>query len=314
MHPTIVIGSLKIDSYTLLMIIGIIACVITTVFIFKKVERVDERTTQSILATGLLSGFVLYLSAFLFDALFHSIKAGKWTTNGITWLGGLLGAFPTMIILSHFYCPRIKGNVLYYFGLIMPGLAIGHAFGRVGCYLAGCCYGMPTNSAFGVLFPEGSSAALAVIKEYGANVPVIPTMLFEAIFEAVLFIIMIVFYKQLKKHFLETYLFGYGAFRFVLEFFRGDNRGATGLGLTPSQLIGLLMIIAGVLLILYYKRIIFKDLYDKMAEYRKQAEKYGVRLHGDVSATLRELRGLQKDGLITQEEYEAYKKTLKERL
>lgn len=68
------------------------------------------------------------------------------------------------------------------------------------------------------------------------------------------------------------------------------------------------------LLILYYKRIVFKSLYDKMAEYRKQAEKYGVRLHGDVSATLRELRGLQKDGLITQEEYEEYKKTLKGRL
>ena len=74
------------------------------------------------------------------------------------------------------------------------------------------------------------------------------------------------------------------------------------------------MIVAGVLLILYYKRIIFKSLYDKMAEYRKQSEKYGVRLHGDVSATLRDLRSLQEDGLITKEEYEQYKKTLRERL
>lgn len=301
MYPTIHIGSLTIDSYTLLMIIGIIACVLVTVFIYKKKEQVDDRTMYSIITTGVLSGMVLYLSAFVFDALFHSIKVGEWTTNGITWLGGLLGAFPTMIILSHFYCPRIKGNVLYYFGLIMPGLALGHAFGRVGCYLAGCCYGMQTDGALGVVFPGMSQAVL-------------PVQLFEAAFELVLFAVMLIFYSKLKKHFLETYLFGYGVFRFVLEFFRGDNRGATGLGLSPSQLISLIMIVAGVLLILYYKRIVFKSLYDKMAEYRKQAEKYGVRLHGDVSATLRELRGLQKDGLITQDEYEEYKKTLQSRL
>ena len=301
MYPTIKFGSIEIDSYTLLMIIGIIACVGVTVFIFKKKEKMDDRTMYSIITTGILSGLVLYLSAFLFDALFHSIKLGEWTTNGITWLGGLLGAFPTMIILSHFYCPRIKGNVLYYFGLIMPGLALGHGFGRIGCFLAGCCYGAPTNGPLGVLFQ-------------GMHEKVLPVQLFEVGFEFALFAVMIIFYPKLKKHFLETYLFGYGTFRFILEFFRGDNRGGTGTFFSPSQIISLIMIVAGVLLILYYKRIIFKSLYDKMAEYRKQAEKYGVRLHGDVSATLRELRGLQQDGLITQEEYEQYKKTLKERL
>lgn len=301
MYPTIKLGTLEIDSYVLLMFIGIIACVAITVFIFKKKENVDHKTMYSIIFTGILSGMVLYLSAFVFDAIFHSIKLGEWTTNGITWLGGLLGAFPTMIILSHFYCPRIKGNVLFYFGLIMPGLALGHGFGRIGCFLAGCCSGVPTDGILGVTYP-------------GATQAVLPTQLFEAGFEFLLFGVMLIFYKPLHKHFLETYLFGYGAFRFVLEFFRGDNRGATGLGLSPSQLISLLMIIAGVLLILYYKRIIFKSLYDKMAEYRKQAEKYGVRLHGDVSATLRNLRSLQEDGLITEEEYEQYKKTLKERL
>ncbi len=301
MYPVITLGALKIDSYTLLLVLGIIACVGITLFIYKKKEKVDNRTLYSVLLTGVLSGMVLYLSAFLFDAIFHSIKAGEWKTNGITWLGGLLGAFPTMIILSHYYCPRIKGNVLHYFGLIMPGLALGHAFGRVGCFLAGCCSGLPTDSFLGVTFPS-------------ENVAVLPTQLFEAGFELLLFAVMMIFYKKLHKHFLETYLFGYGTFRFILEFFRGDNRGATGLGISPSQLISLLMIIAGILLILYYDRLIFKGLYDKMANYRKQAEKYGVRLHGDVCATLRDLKGLQEDGLITQEEYEQYKKTLKERL
>jgi prolipoprotein diacylglyceryltransferase len=183
----------------------------------------------------------------------------------------------------------------------MPGLALGHGFGRIGCFLAGCCHGSPTDGPLGVLFQ-------------GMSEKMLPVQLFEAGFEFALFGVMMIFYPKLKKHFLETYLFSYGVFRFVLEFFRGDNRGGTGTVFSPSQIISLIMIVAVVLLILYYKRIIFKSLYDKMAEYRKQAEKYGVRLHGDVSATLRELRGLQKDGLITQEEYEEYKKTLKERL
>lgn len=301
MYPIITLGTLKIESYALMLVIGIIACLCITFFIFKKKEHVDNKTFQSILLTGILSGMALYVSAFVFDAIFHSIKKGEWTTNGITWLGGLLGAFPTMIILTHLYCPRIKGNVLFYFGLIMPGLALGHGFGRIGCFLVNCCSGVATDSFLGVTFPGETQAVL-------------PTQLFEAGFEFLLFAVMMIFYKRLHKHFLETYLFGYGTFRFILEFFRGDNRGATGLGVSPSQLISLLMIISGVLLILYYKRIIFKNLYDKMAEYRKQAEKYGVRLHGDVSATLRNLRSLQEDGLITKEEYEQYKKTLKERL
>lgn len=301
MYPSFFIGSIEINLFDVMMIVGIIACVITTVLILEKKEKTDKRTVNSILTVGVVSGVAMYLGAYLLNSLFHSIGAGKIEMGGITWLGGVLIAFPTMVILLHFFCPRIKGSALHYFGLIMPGVAIGHAFGRIGCFFAGCCYGAETDCFLGVCFP-------------GMAHPVLPTQLFEAAFEFLMFAAMLVFYKKLRKHFLETYMIGYGVFRFVMEFFRADDRGSTGFFLTPSQLISIIMVVAAVLLILYYKGVLFKKTYAKMASYRKEAEKYGVYMRGDVDATVRQLKGLQKDGVITQEEFEQAKTTLYNRL
>ena len=70
------------------------------------------------------------------------------------------------------YCKVKKLNFMEYFDLVMPEIALAQGFGRIGCFLAGCCYGRETTSHFGVIFPVGSQAP--------AGVKLIPTQLISA--------------------------------------------------------------------------------------------------------------------------------------
>lgn len=115
--------------------------------------------------------------------------------------------------------------------------------------------------------------------------------------------LMMCFFKKLRRHFLETYCFSYGIFRFILEFFRHDDRGSTGFSCPPSQLMSIILLIAGVLLILYHKQILFKKLYAKMQAYREEGRLYGHYVRMDIKHALRKLQALQKDGVITEKEY-----------
>ena len=113
-------------------------------------------------------------------------------------------------------------------------IIIAHAFGRVGCFFAGCCYGKETDSFLGVQFPNLPN-------------PVYPTQLFEAGFLFLLFAVcFILLMKKDFKHNLSVYLIAYGIFRFLIEFLRDDARGELIPGITPSQFWGLVMVVLGV--------------------------------------------------------------------
>ena len=96
-----------------------------------------------------------------------------------------------------------KQSGFYLLGLLIPAVCVGHAVGRIGCFLAGCCYGKPTDGIFGAQFPL-------------LNHKVYPTQLFEAVFEMVLFTLLISTFKKTKKYYLPVYLIAYGVFRFFL--------------------------------------------------------------------------------------------------
>ena len=120
-------------------------------------------------------------------------------------------------------------------------ITIAHGFGRVGCFMAGCCYGIETDSWLGVQFPHLAHA-------------VYPTQLFEALFlfalSAILFYIAI---KKRSAYTLPLYLLSYGIFRFCLEFLRGDNRGELLSSLSPSQWFSIIAIISAILVFFIIK-------------------------------------------------------------
>ena len=93
-----------------------------------------------------------------------------------------------------------------------------HMFGRIGCFLAGCCYGKPTNSMLGVTFTDQACYASPL------NTPLFPTQLMEALY--IFLVMVILFFLKSKKQFhgqlFLLYLILYAIGRFVLEYFRGD--------------------------------------------------------------------------------------------
>lgn len=311
--------------YGLMMVLGLVAYVITFLVIAKR-EQVDGISRNRMLFFSALGAVVLYASAFLFDAVFHSIEEGKLVAGGITWLGGVVGLIPFMIFVFHMWVPAAKGDVLYYVSMVVPGIVLGHAFGRLGCFFGGCCYGKVTDSVFGVVFPAGSRAALQYPAdpsnpEGTVSLPVLPTQLFEAAFELALFIVLITTRKKTKRYAAEIYLIAYGVFRFSMEFLRGDDRGSTGFFLSPAQVICILILIFGVLMILYERGITAKKLTGKRevwrasgAEVLAKAEAERQKEEESPTVTLERLFELKEKGAITEEEYEQKKEEIMQRL
>jgi len=335
MFPRLHLGPFVLPMYALMVIAGIIAFAFYYVYNVEKRDRIDKTTSNRLLFSSVLGFFALVVSAFVFNSFFHSIEEGKLVIGGITWLGGVIGVIPSMYFLIHHIVPKEKGNAINRFSTMIPGLVIAHALGRVGCFCGGCCYGEPTNSIFGVVFPPKSLAGNQYpdynsepIKEiiklasgeeverlFYSSVPVLPTQLIEAIFEIILFVLMLVLYKKLRNYNVEFYCFAYGAFRFTLEFWRGDERGATGLLLSPSQLMSIILWIFAILLILYRNGIIFKKLSAKAENWRIEAENtpadapiFKGKSTRKSADTLRELYKLYTEGVITKEDYNQRKK------
>ncbi len=242
-------------SYALLVFIGISAFLIYGFIVLRLIEKEPPDVIYKTVILAVPSIAILAVVAFALNSLFHSIGEGRLVLGGITWAGGVLGAFVAFPLLTHFFMKEKRGEEISFFSRLVPGIALGHGFGRIGCFLAGCCYGAMTSSPIGVVYPAGSLPA-TLYPDYTdlshiGSVPLLPVQLFEAGFEFLLFAVMIIFYRRLKSCNMPIYLICYGAFRFVLEFFRGDDRGGTGLFITPSQLMCTLFVIAGALLLYF---------------------------------------------------------------
>ena len=163
------IGPLTVHGYGLMIGIGVLCCIFTGMKRAKK-NGLSEDAVIDIAIWGLLAGFLgaklLYVivewKRFLADPL--SVLGSE----GFVVYGGIIAGVLAAII----YCKRKKLVFLEYFDLCSASIALAQGFGRIGCFLAGCCYGRETTSSLGVVFPEGSLAP--------AGVKVLPTQLFSS--------------------------------------------------------------------------------------------------------------------------------------
>ena len=154
---------------------------------------------------------------------------------------GILGIF--------LYSKRKKWNALEVFDIVAPCVALAQGFGRIGCLLAGCCYGGVTDGPLYIVFPEGSLAP--------AGVHLHPTQIYCAIFNFLLAGFLLWYSKNREKKSGDTlamYLIIYSIGRFLVEFLRDDPRGSVGI-FSTSQFISIFVLIAGVLI---YNRHKFK--------------------------------------------------------
>ncbi|MDQ3070627.1 MAG: prolipoprotein diacylglyceryl transferase [Acidobacteriota bacterium] len=151
--------------------------------------------------------------------------------------GGLVLATVTGILLVRRYqLPLWTTADLY-----APGVALGHVIGRLGCFLAGCCWGKPTDVAWAVTF---TNPAAAINVGTPLNIPLHPTQLYEAGAELVILALLLLTERKGRYFAGRTfwlYMLTYGITRFVIEMFRDDPRGLM-MGMSTSQFVSVLLV------------------------------------------------------------------------
>lgn len=158
--------------------------------------------------------------------------------GGFVFYGGLIGGLIFILIAGKIH--KIETEIyIRTFIFLIPFI---HAFGRVGCFLAGCCYGIPYNGPGAVIFPEASYAP--------HDLSLFPVQLAEAIILfCISFFIMFLEFKFQWKYTIETYLFIYSKARFCLEYFRYDEERGYILFLSTSQWISACIIIFALIMV-----------------------------------------------------------------
>lgn len=235
------IGNFTIHGYGLMIGLGFLIAYLLLGYRAKKYKLSEDHATNiaiCVLIFGFLGGKLLYIlvefKSFLQDPL--SVIGSE----GFVVYGGII----TGILTIYIYCKIKKLDFLRYFDILAPEVAVNQAFGRIGCFLAGCCYGRETESAIGVVFPEGALAP--------AGVKLLPTQLFSAGADFALAVILMVYARKTKYkgNVSALYLLLYSIGRPVIEYFRNDNRGAVGT-LSTSQFISIFMFLFAVGFMIY---------------------------------------------------------------
>lgn len=156
--------------------------------------------------------------------------------SGGVFYGGLIGA----TLVAFWYTRRHKLPLWTTCDMFAPGIALGHVVGRVGCLMAGCCYGLPTTVAWAVRFTDPFAAANVGTP---LNVPLHPTQLYEAGAELLILLFLLATERKGRPFPGRTfwgYMFLYAVSRFIVEFYRGDERGIV-MGFSTSQFISLVL-------------------------------------------------------------------------
>lgn len=185
-----------------------------------------------VILTGIIGARLLYV------LINFSYYASKPVEILQIWKGGLVyyGGFFCVLIYAYFYCRNKKIDIFKLIDVFSPALALGHFFGRIGCFFSGCCYGKSTD------------CVLAVSGRH-------PTQLYEAAGNLIIFFVLnkILKSEHKKGYVFVWYMFLYSILRFIIEFFRGDDRGTFFLGMSPAQNISLVIFLTAALLLLKKK-------------------------------------------------------------
>lgn len=168
---------------------------------------------------------------------------------GGVFYGGLIAAVGVAV----WYINRIGLPLWTTCDVFAPGIALGHVIGRLGCYFAGCCYGIPTDVPWAITFTDPFAAANVGTP---LNVPLHPTQLYEAGAEGLILALLLLTESKGRSFPGRTfwlYMLLYAVSRFVIEMFRGDDRGMV-LMFSTSQFISVILAPLAVGMLVYLSR------------------------------------------------------------
>lgn len=256
MHPYIHFLGRELPSYTMMAVVGFLAVLLAARAGCR--DRNDIDRTQIIhIALAAMGGLVigahlLYgavnLKVFIIacqDGFSQIHSLGEFLMlivtifGGMVFYGGLMGA----VIGAHWYLKAMKLPPEPYMDIFTFSVPLFHGFARIGCFLAGCCYGIASD--FGVVFHHSELASANGVSRF-------PVQLLESGLNFLLFAVLFIMYRRqhMKNKLLYVYLTAYAVIRFFDEFLRGDTlRGFVGI-LSTSQFISIIVLLYAVTVLL----------------------------------------------------------------
>ena len=255
MYPKIAdFGSVTIHTYGLLLALAFIA----GIWITSRNAQKQGLDSDSIWNLGLVVIFSALVGAkallFISDYSYYSQNPREiFSLSTLRSTGVYYGGLALALLASFWYVRKAKLPGWTVADLAAPGLALGQAIGRLGCLSAGCCYGKPTNLAWAISFTNQYSFENVGVP---LNIPLHPTQIYEAVGSFALFgyLMWRLGRKRFTGQVILEFLAIYSALRFVIEFFRDDDRSFVLEGiLSTSQLISLLTVL-GAAAVLFFIR------------------------------------------------------------
>ena len=244
MHPILFeVGNWPVYAYGVLLAVSYLAALQFAVIRARR-QGMDREKVARVMDLGIyliiaaLVGAKLMLIVVDFDyfirqpaELLSLVRAGG------VFYGGLIAA----VGVAFWLVGRYGLSMWTTADLFAPGIALGHVIGRLGCLLAGCCYGKPTDVPWAITFTNPVAFANVGTP---LNEPLHPTQLYDAGAELLILVVLLVTERRGKPFAGRTfwlYMLLYGISRFIVEFFRGDDRGMW-LGVSTSQLVSLVAV------------------------------------------------------------------------
>lgn len=248
MRPTLIeIGPVALPSYGLMLLLSFLVALL----LVKRAARrfgiapvFVENLAFWIMVGVIVGGRLLFVLFHIQDYRHDLIQVFKIWTGGMMFFGSFVGALVAAVI----YVRRHKVPALLLADIISPSLGLGEFFTRIGCFLNGCCFGIPSNLPWAITFPVNSMPASAY-----PDCALHPTQLYSSLFGLILFFFL---QKGLpRRHhrgeLFAIYLIASGVFRFGIDFIRHyENRA----NLLINQFISVAVIGAGIVLYLFARK------------------------------------------------------------
>lgn len=230
----------ELPLYGLCWMIGIVLAFVVALLLIKRagLDSFDLATSAMFTLGGVIIGAkLLFIIVSLRTIIELKLSPLELIAGGFVFYGGLIGGALGLLLYTKIFKVKLL-KIVDVYAAVIP---LGHACGRVGCYLGGCCYGMEYHGPLSITYQEGVLNASTPI-----GVELFPVQLLEASLLLLLFVPMLVLYFKKKETSTgicgAVYLYAYAVIRFILEYFRGDKERGSLLAFSTSQIISILII------------------------------------------------------------------------
>jgi phosphatidylglycerol---prolipoprotein diacylglyceryl transferase len=253
------IGPLILHWYGVMMALGFLAGVVNWTILGRSEGRSSSFCTDLmfwIMVSGIGGARLAYIAEHWSEYAAAPLSMLRLDQGGLIFYGGFIGAGVAICVFARVRKVRLAAL----FDFVITAVPLAHAFGRIGCFLNGCCYGSTTECGVGVVFPRASPAWYAQIGEglltqsHSTSLPVHPVQLYECAFNLALYGVLLWVYKRGTRsgRVLASYLMMYPIGRFLVEFLRGDKGERFGAGgLSVGQLVSVGLFAIGCMMMLW---------------------------------------------------------------